>query len=704
MGICKCKRRTDLFCYVHKKAVCETCITTDHRLVRIAARLKSDKSQCVVRTYVEWLTESEYEDPICPVCKDKIQSDGDVLRLLCMHLIHPECLDVHASSLPNHTAKAGYQCPDCQKPIFPPPDNRSPLAQQINDHLSNASWSRGLMAKSITEQPQSSLYKNDEIAISLPQTTLPLSRSSSVGELERPPNTNSIIVDINSIDSGVASRKHGIRESGSNNSIFIDSSEEGDKYQRRSFTQLLVALGLANPPSKSKSRGGTRIRLNTKKMIVIAIVMLCLLTVIVFGSSISTEEEPAEKKIEEMQEEQFGLCVVAGCYEKCLFGYHFDLEEGTEFKQKFITLAHEGCVKAVNSFDSIITSSSTDQAIRVFDLSRLKDKGRLTHHTGPVTCLSFSSEKNRHMISGSDDGTLVIWKCDEWIPVKTLTGHKGPVHSVSIHPSNKIALSSSKDKNIKLWNLINGKCAHTTKLDYEVDLVAWSPSGDTYTLVSNDRLITYGTSTSEQKLDLKTPKRVNTALYLTEDLIAYGGEDSAFNVYSLEKQQVVFTKKVHENRMKDMTLVPRTEEEEGEMHIITVSTDGFIKLHLWNGETLVEKKKKHTDARLTCVTALLTEEPRGGLKQKESTEAVKSNGKKLKMKKVKKEGEEGGAPVKRANKEEEGAPVKKAKKEEKGTKKEEKKEGKEEKGTKKEKEGEKQGKEEKKVTKKTVKS
>ena len=33
MGICKCKRRTDLYCYVHNKPVCDNCIV-DHGLVR----------------------------------------------------------------------------------------------------------------------------------------------------------------------------------------------------------------------------------------------------------------------------------------------------------------------------------------------------------------------------------------------------------------------------------------------------------------------------------------------------------------------------------------------------------------------------------------------------------------------------------------------------------------------------------------------
>jgi len=34
MGLCKCMNITDLFCFVHKKAVCQGCICPEHKTVR----------------------------------------------------------------------------------------------------------------------------------------------------------------------------------------------------------------------------------------------------------------------------------------------------------------------------------------------------------------------------------------------------------------------------------------------------------------------------------------------------------------------------------------------------------------------------------------------------------------------------------------------------------------------------------------------
>eukprot|EP01113_Clastostelium_recurvatum_P034759 TRINITY_DN4758_c0_g1_i1.p1 TRINITY_DN4758_c0_g1~~TRINITY_DN4758_c0_g1_i1.p1 ORF type:complete len:331 (-),score=96.26 TRINITY_DN4758_c0_g1_i1:65-1057(-) len=137
MGICKCKKRTDLFCFVHKKAVCEQCICTDHQT-------------CVVRTYVEWLKESEYEPAVCGICKGELFADN-VVRLLCMDLFHPECIDVYSSSLPPHTAQAGYVCPTCNNTcIIPPASNRDPLAQNIRKAFESSTWTAGMASNGDT--------------------------------------------------------------------------------------------------------------------------------------------------------------------------------------------------------------------------------------------------------------------------------------------------------------------------------------------------------------------------------------------------------------------------------------------------------------------------------------------------------------------------------------------------------------------------
>ena len=41
---------------------------------------------------------------------------------------------------------------------------------------------------------------------------------------------------------------------------------------------------------------------------------------------------------------------------------------------------------------------------------------------------------------------------------------RGPVYDFAIHPTGKMALSVSKDKTMKTWNLMTGRCAYTTNI------------------------------------------------------------------------------------------------------------------------------------------------------------------------------------------------------------------------------------------------
>jgi hypothetical protein len=43
----------------------------------------------------------------------KLDSTHFLNHLLLLDMFHAECVDVHAASLPAHTAKAGYVCPTC---------------------------------------------------------------------------------------------------------------------------------------------------------------------------------------------------------------------------------------------------------------------------------------------------------------------------------------------------------------------------------------------------------------------------------------------------------------------------------------------------------------------------------------------------------------------------------------------------------------
>nr|KAF6439549.1 zinc finger protein like 1 [Molossus molossus] len=107
MGLCKCPKRkvTNLFCFEHRVNVCEHCLVANH-------------AKCIVQSYLQWLQDSDYSSN-CRLCNTPLAA-RETTRLVCYDLFHWACLNERAAQLPQNTAPAGYQCPSCSGPIFPP--------------------------------------------------------------------------------------------------------------------------------------------------------------------------------------------------------------------------------------------------------------------------------------------------------------------------------------------------------------------------------------------------------------------------------------------------------------------------------------------------------------------------------------------------------------------------------------------------------
>ncbi|XP_036403434.1 zinc finger protein-like 1 [Megalops cyprinoides] len=139
MGLCKCPKRkvTNLFCFEHRVNVCEHCLVSNH-------------SKCIVQSYLQWLQDSDY-NPNCRLCSTPLAAQ-DTVRLVCYDVFHWSCLNDLAARLPLHTAPAGYQCPSCQGPVFPPANLASPVADVLKERLSSVNWARAGLGLPLIEE------------------------------------------------------------------------------------------------------------------------------------------------------------------------------------------------------------------------------------------------------------------------------------------------------------------------------------------------------------------------------------------------------------------------------------------------------------------------------------------------------------------------------------------------------------------------
>jgi len=246
MGICKCRKRSELFCYHCEKAVCFDCITEpSHKLAKVT-------------TYVEWLNKPDNPPPVCPLSNKPLTEKDEVIRFMNMQIFLLEAINEYGSSLPNVTALAGFTIPGTEEPMVPPPEDHSKLAQQIREKLSRFPWISDL----ISLQRENSL-KNSEKAEKPGITEFPANKTASRKALSPEDYTPTPSIGSQSV---IASRKTTIPSgnlgvpttTNSDFSVDLGSMAKDDdpeyKYRPKPIRKVFEALGFISSATMSKAQ------------------------------------------------------------------------------------------------------------------------------------------------------------------------------------------------------------------------------------------------------------------------------------------------------------------------------------------------------------------------------------------------------------------------------------------------------------------
>ena len=242
MGLCKCPKSnvTNLFCFEHRVNVCEFCLVDNH-------------SKCVVQSYLKWLEDGDY-NPVCPLCNYKLVEGGPVIRLLCYHVFHWQCLRNLYASFPQNTAPAGFNCPQCGESLFPPANQSGPVAEALRSELATEKWAREGLGLPLLEVECNDVHPQvSSVEIASPEVYGPFERLDSNDNPEKlvdivthhpafmPTNQVSAPVETSHREKISERRNYSVPEKPSiSTAKYLDSDE--NKYARKSIFTLISNL------------------------------------------------------------------------------------------------------------------------------------------------------------------------------------------------------------------------------------------------------------------------------------------------------------------------------------------------------------------------------------------------------------------------------------------------------------------------------
>lgn len=176
--------------------------------------------------------------------------------------------------------------------------------------------------------------------------------------------------------------------------------------------------------------------------------------------------------------------VIAGSWDSTIIAYDVECSRVIDS-----CLGHDDAVSCLGWADStnMLFSGSWDCCIRVWQLQRpppyepIRPATALVtqlEHDTKVLCLDIDS-KNTCLVSGTDEGEVLMWSLKDYCVVQHLPDHRASVNAVKFSPDAAKLVSCSNDKSFKVYDIISGMQVFNKYMDEKLKCLAW----DGYTLL-----------------------------------------------------------------------------------------------------------------------------------------------------------------------------------------------------------------------------
>jgi len=277
-------------------------------------------------------------------------------------------------------------------------------------------------------------------------------------------------------------------------------------------------------------------------------------------------------------------------------------------------------LQTLASCGRFFVSGASDEAIRVFNVEKMTDLGTLFEHTGSITALAFHQKS--HLFSASEDGCICIWRTKDWEMLTSLKATE-PVTTMAVHDSGRMLLASYKNRVIRMWDLVKGRCSWKKNLPQGGDIIVWGPSPQVEFAVAAGPTVTcYQDGEITFTLDNEAPVLSMVSVKEFEILIC-GTADGRLVIWSCKDGTRTAVLGAHTERIRSL----QYHEADGACYLVTASSSGILKMwEVVSSKLLRMVQETQVDCRLTAMCLLNgpPEKPKPLPKKKSGKSILKS--------------------------------------------------------------------------------
>ncbi|KAF8542356.1 putative WD-repeat protein [Trichophaea hybrida] len=184
----------------------------------------------------------------------------------------------------------------------------------------------------------------------------------------------------------------------------------------------------------------------------------------------------------------------------------------------------------------LLASASSDNTVRLWDLSTGASRGTLEGHSGSVYVVAFSSD-SQLLASASDDNTVRLWDPSTGASRGTLMGHSDSVRAVTFSSDSQLLASASGDNTVRLWDSSTGASRGTLEGHSDwVRAVAFSSDSQLLASSSDDNTVRlWDPSTGASRGTLKGHSDSVRAVAFSSDsqFLASASDDNTVRLWDL---------------------------------------------------------------------------------------------------------------------------------------------------------------------------